>query len=45
MKVFLVGAHSSVSLNLDSILYKVFQNGRGIVVGFDNLSVLNFDAY
>jgi hypothetical protein len=43
MKVFLVGAHSSVSLNLDSILYKVFQNGR--VVGFDNLSVLNFDAY
>jgi hypothetical protein len=23
---------------------KVFQNDRGIVVGFDNLSALNFDA-
>jgi hypothetical protein len=27
------------------LFYKVFQNYCGIVVGFDNLSVLNFDAY
>jgi hypothetical protein len=26
-------------------LYKLIQNDCGIVVGFDNLSVLNFDAY
>jgi hypothetical protein len=26
-------------------LYKMFQNDCGIVVGFDNLSVFNFDAY
>jgi hypothetical protein len=34
--------HSAFPVNT---FYKVFQNDCGIVVGFDNLSVWNFNAY
>jgi hypothetical protein len=28
-----------------TLLYKVFQNDCGVVAGFDNFSVLNFNAF